>query len=432
MKAKVIKRLCMFASCAAFIFCLASCGGGRSSVKAAGPGEAGLRKKISSLERRIAEMEKRTKELEGRRRTVPIFIGGSDAGKEQDVVVLKEKTRLPVRRGVAGEDGADKSVESKGDAGEPGDAEGPEETGVVTIPVAAGAEETRSAEEEAPVLAEAADTGEAPGRESGGPVEQAGEAEEEPAWSGTPEAAADEPVEAGEPRGKEDRLEEWRREVHFQSGVVHQSQLKQAAALAEYRKALVVNPENAYAHYNIGTIYEAQGKDVLAERSYGSATKFYPGYAEAFLNLGVLHHKRGKYKEAVENYRQSVSVDGGLGRAYVGLADIYEKHLSKPEQALIYYRKYMESCDDLGAEELVAERISRLEKSLRSRKAPKKKRKATAQKAKKEKQKKVKKKKQQPRQKKAEEPGQIKEKKKEEDSKKKQKEKKKEKLPTSC
>lgn len=369
---------------------LSGCGGAGYSVKGDRRNDAELRRKLASLEKQIAELERKTSEIRKEKRTVPIFIGRTAAGTDDNVVVLKERG-VPAggkKRGAGIE--ASKETRVKANVEREKRAEKhekvidrsapPEKESLEAADDASGPKGAMGADEgPAPRAGPVPDAGEKPSQDlpgSGELIKRGVEKVEKPAVAEQEQETGGDAATAGEgeePPGKEDNLEKWSQAVHFQAGVVHQSQLKQNEALAEYKKALELDPGNALAHFNAGTIYEAKGKDSLAIRFYVAATKFHPGYAEAFLNLGVLHHKRGEYKKAVKNYGRSVSLDESLCRAYVGLGGIYEKHIVKPDQALICYRKYMDLCEDTKAEELVAERISALEKKIRKKGPPKKK-----------------------------------------------------------
>ncbi|MDP8248123.1 MAG: tetratricopeptide repeat protein [Candidatus Tritonobacter lacicola] len=385
---EAIRSIFVYCCCLTCILILSGCGGAGPSVKGDRRNDAELRRKLASLEKQLAELERKTSEIRKEKRTVPIFIGRTVAGTDDNVVILKERgapaggkkrgAGIEARKETKGK--ANVEREKRAEKHEEASARSapPEKESLEAADDASGPKGATGADEgPVPRAGPVPDAGEKPPQGLPGSVElieRGVEKVEKPA--GAEQGTGDNAATAGEgdePPGKEDNLEKWSQAVHFQAGVVHQSQLKQNEALAEYKKALKLDPENALAHFNAGTIYEGKGKDSLAIRSYVAATKFHPGYAEAFLNLGVLHHKRGEYKKAVKNYGRSVSLDKSLSRAYVGLGGIYEKHIVKPDQALIYYRKYMDLCGDTKAEELVAERIAALEKKISKKGPPKKK-----------------------------------------------------------
>lgn len=125
------------------------------------------------------------------------------------------------------------------------------------------------------------------------------------------------------------------------------------AALAVYREALELEPNNAKMHYNLGLALEklgrreeeerelektveldpnldearnqlgillmAQGKVSEAEREFTAAILINPTYAEAENNLGTLYGRQGKISEADTLFRQAIQNNPQYGEAYVNL-----------------------------------------------------------------------------------------------------------------
>ncbi len=125
------------------------------------------------------------------------------------------------------------------------------------------------------------------------------------------------------------------------------------AALAVYREALELEPNNAKMHYNLGLALEklgsreeeerelektveldpnldearnqlgillmADGKVSEAEREFKAAILINPTYAEADNNLGTLYGRQGKSSEAATLFRQAIQNNPQYAQAYVNL-----------------------------------------------------------------------------------------------------------------
>ncbi|RPI23452.1 MAG: tetratricopeptide repeat protein [Acidobacteria bacterium] len=97
------------------------------------------------------------------------------------------------------------------------------------------------------------------------------------------------------------------------------------AAIAEWRKALAISPDDAKAHNNFGISLWRQGAFDEAIVHYQRALQINPDYAEANNNLGVALVRQEKwdpaianFEKALERYPESADLHNNLGRAYAG------------------------------------------------------------------------------------------------------------------
>ncbi len=67
----------------------------------------------------------------------------------------------------------------------------------------------------------------------------------------------------------------------FARGSAHYMLNDYEQALADYRTAVRLNPENSSAHFNIGLVYEQLGDRRMASEAYTAAIKADPNNAEA-------------------------------------------------------------------------------------------------------------------------------------------------------
>ena len=70
-------------------------------------------------------------------------------------------------------------------------------------------------------------------------------------------------------------------------------------AVAHYRRALEINPDNAGVHYNLAVVLAGRGEVDEAVAHYEKALEINPNYMEAHHNLGAVLFGRGQVEEAV-------------------------------------------------------------------------------------------------------------------------------------
>jgi serine/threonine-protein kinase len=90
-------------------------------------------------------------------------------------------------------------------------------------------------------------------------------------------------------------------------------------AVAEYRKAIDLQPDYAAAHNNLGTALATKGSMDEAAFEFGQALALQPDGAEAHNNLGALLKAHGKAAEAEAEYRAALRLQPDLPDAHTGL-----------------------------------------------------------------------------------------------------------------
>jgi protein O-mannosyl-transferase len=122
-----------------------------------------------------------------------------------------------------------------------------------------------------------------------------------------------------------------------------------AAAMAHYRAALAINPDEPQVRTNLGTAYMETGLYDDALKEYQAAVRLAPGYSDAYLNMGADLQHLGRYREAEAAYREALAIKPGLAAAHfdLGVALTYlgrrDEALSEVKEALRIQPDYTEA-----------------------------------------------------------------------------------------
>ncbi len=91
------------------------------------------------------------------------------------------------------------------------------------------------------------------------------------------------------------------------------------AALAEWKKAVELNPEEGKAEFNLALALDNQGSLDEAIIHYRKATDLEPDNTAAFTNLAVALARTGKLDEAIESFAKCVTLEPGSAKAHANL-----------------------------------------------------------------------------------------------------------------
>lgn len=123
-------------------------------------------------------------------------------------------------------------------------------------------------------------------------------------------------------------------------------------------------PQFSGPHANLGIIFARTNRKDQAAAAYTRAISLNPRNAVAHTGLGVLAAQSGDFAKAEQAYRAALTVDPNYGVAHLNLGLVYERHLNRPDAALVEYKLYRDNGgkNDLKAAVWIAE----LERQLAS------------------------------------------------------------------
>ena len=130
-------------------------------------------------------------------------------------------------------------------------------------------------------------------------------------------------------------------------------------ALADYNKAIELNPNLAEAYNNRGDVYTQQEKWDLALADYNKAIELNPNLADAYYGRGNVYYNQREWDLAVVDYTQgwdlavadftqAIELNPNYDLAYFSRGIIYE-NLEKWDLALADYTKIIEIMPDIAS-----------------------------------------------------------------------------------
>ena len=144
------------------------------------------------------------------------------------------------------------------------------------------------------------------------------------------------PVSAEAMRAGAARALEGQQAVYRAAALVARGQY--AAAAAQYRLALAVQPNDAAVHNKLGICYQKLRNDAIARREYERALELDPAFAEVWNNVGTLEQSRERFKLAVRAYKKAIEIKPGLAVSWKNLGNAYLA-LESVEEAFAAYQE---------------------------------------------------------------------------------------------
>jgi len=101
-------------------------------------------------------------------------------------------------------------------------------------------------------------------------------------------------------------------------------------AIANYTKAIALDPNDAYAYNNRGLAYRKKGEHGRAITDYDKAIALNPNYFFAYYNRGNAHKKKGDKEQAIADFRKALEIDPSFQEAKDGLKKLGVTPISAP------------------------------------------------------------------------------------------------------
>lgn len=147
---------------------------------------------------------------------------------------------------------------------------------------------------------------------------------------------------------------------HFNVAVNHDHHNELDKAIAEYQKALELQPDWAVAHDRMALDYQKQGRmdDAIAE--WEQATRYNPQFYSAYDLLAGAYERQGKIKKAIEAYSALLRYPPAQMSAHYQLG-LWYVQIGNRQQA----QSHLESYRDLALKTTEEPKSDRFQKALR-------------------------------------------------------------------
>ncbi len=112
-------------------------------------------------------------------------------------------------------------------------------------------------------------------------------------------------------------------------------------AIADYTKAIEINPLDVEGYINRGAAYISKNQLDLAISDYNKSIEINPGYAEAYNNRGLVYMSKGQLDQAISDYNKSIEINPGYAFAYNNRGSAY-KSRGQLDRAISDFTKALE------------------------------------------------------------------------------------------
>ena len=112
----------------------------------------------------------------------------------------------------------------------------------------------------------------------------------------------------------------------YKKGLKKYDQNDLKGALAEFTKAIKINPEYGDAYYNRGLVKKELLDIQGAIEDYTKAIKINPNDGRAYYDRAILKEGRRDFQGAIEDYKKAINIDPNNGRAFYNRAILYSSY----------------------------------------------------------------------------------------------------------
>jgi len=113
--------------------------------------------------------------------------------------------------------------------------------------------------------------------------------------------------------------------AHYKRGDAYDDIQEYEKAIAEYNKAIEINPNYASAYYNRGCANAEMGQYSEAVADYDRALELRPNHFLAYYNRGLVYSRIGENEKAITDYNKAIQVDPDDADAYYSRGLAYNK-----------------------------------------------------------------------------------------------------------
>jgi len=135
--------------------------------------------------------------------------------------------------------------------------------------------------------------------------------------------------------------------AHFNLANQYGGRQQNDKAIAEYQKAIQINPNYSIAYNALGYAYRAADNNAEAETAFKKYIELVPNDPNPYDSYAELLMKLGRFDESIEQYRKALSVDPNFSSSNIGIAANL-MFQGKPDAAVAEAQKLYDAAQDDG------------------------------------------------------------------------------------
>ena len=120
------------------------------------------------------------------------------------------------------------------------------------------------------------------------------------------------------------RLDPKYADAYHDRGLVYGNEGDHDKAIVDFSKAIRLNPKDADAYHDRGVAYEHRGDYDKAIADYTEAIRLEPKCGERYYSRGVAYHWNGKFDKAIADYTKAIRLEPKYAVAYIDRGNAYD------------------------------------------------------------------------------------------------------------
>jgi hypothetical protein len=135
--------------------------------------------------------------------------------------------------------------------------------------------------------------------------------------------------------------------IYGKRGIAYHRKGEHDLAIADFARAIRLDPKNAVNYNNRGFAYSRKGEYERAIADLDQAVRLDPKLADAYDNRGEAYNGKGEYDLAIADFDQAIRLDPKLASAYNNRGNAYN-HKGEYDRAIVDYDQALRLKPDLA------------------------------------------------------------------------------------
>ncbi|MCX6251802.1 MAG: tetratricopeptide repeat protein [Bacteroidetes bacterium] len=131
------------------------------------------------------------------------------------------------------------------------------------------------------------------------------------------------------------------RDTYYNRGIAYSTLRQWNKAIEDYSKVIEIDPKYANAYSNRGVVYGNLGQLYKAIADYSSVIEIDPKFVKAYYNRGIVYYNLRQWNKAIADYTVVIGIDPVFSNAYFNLGNVYS-NLGQQDNAIALYTKAIE------------------------------------------------------------------------------------------